>query len=260
MTPAISQTPNNPRTQIGPAARRIFVFLALLLSVCASESKAISRVQFCTDTKTTHTTGNATCTLTGVGTGHSLVAAIFTCGPISANDTFGVLGVTNSVTNSVSCNLRQNMTTLAVGNTGSNSGSETITVIVDGSVTIGASVIFEEWDAAITLDQHTAASNTSGGAGTISSGNAATSSDGEFLVAIGKTFGNQTLTAGTGYTFADSLAVPDYGQDTGLLAIETKVGGAAGTEAGTFSQTGAGTWEICFATFTFSAGSTKVRC
>jgi hypothetical protein len=232
-------------------------FLPLLLLIFfAPHAQAISKVQSCQDHKDPGT-GDATCTLAGVGANHLLIMATWTCGVTSVVDTFTIFNVGPRQTeiNTTNCNLRQNTTNLWSAGTVGHSGSETVTVTEDNTGTIGAYVILEEWDSPGTLDQHTGNFGTSVGAGTISSGNVTTSAGSELLVGVGKTFGAATLTAGSGYTIQDSLAISDFGQGTGHIYIETKIGGAAGTEAGTFAQSGAGTWEVCFATFTVSGAA-----
>lgn len=235
----------------------LILLLALCVLLCPTQASA-GYIQSCTAAGVTPAT--ISCTLTGIGANHLLVVAAYSCGPIVFSDTF-TFSYTNlgGASNSTNCNLRQRGNGIFVALNHSTTGSDTVSASLS-SVTVSESIIFAEYSGTLQnsctsgcnslFDANAVAFGTSGGTGTISSGNLTTTTTGDFLLAVGtssNSSGGSTMTAGTGYTIRASIN--NTNEDGNPLSssntyLEDNLSGTPGTYAATFVQSAAGIWEI----------------
>jgi hypothetical protein len=197
-------------------------------------------------------TDPTTCTITGVSANAWLIGGTWGYGGIGAccgiTDTFGLTYNFNGSVGTRGAEIYRagasaDFLISFYAFTGLHSGSDTISV---GNSHSSTYVVYEV-SGVNAFDSANANFGTSGGSGTISSGNFTTAASGEFIFAFGFSFATSTLGAGTGYT-GDVTTEAHFFGDAGTTMSEYQVSGAAGTYAGTFTQnTGTGYMVVAMA-------------
>lgn len=244
------------------------LLLLALVFFCSSFAHA-SGYAVVTSCVAPNNTSPSSCTLT-VSPNRLLVASgwFYGVGTDSFTDTLGM-----SFTKAAACTVHRggasnDLMFLAWVYTGSNSGSDTITVtaasgFADVSVVeYNTGLSSGQPSSVMTIDPTVTApcnSGTSSGAGTVTSGNLVTTAPNTLLVGYGES-ANTGITAGTGFTLSISPSNSISGSPVVWLPIEDSLGVATTTYSAPLNQTtDGGVWQLAVVAFPTANAIVKRR-